>query len=121
MLDQKLLRTDIAAVAMQLAKHGYTLDVDAFNQLEAERKDLAVKTQDLQNERNTQSKNIGKAKANGEDIAPLLAHVSTLGEHLDAAKKQLEEVQAKIHDIMMDMPNILDVSVPEGKCEDDNI
>ena len=121
MLDQKLLRTDIDAVAKQLAKHGYELDINKFNELEAQRKDLSVKTQDLQNERNTKSKGIGKAKANGEDIAPLLAEVSTLGDDLDAAKKQLDEVQAEIHQIMMGMPNILHESVPEGKSEDDNI
>jgi len=121
MLDQKLLRTDIDAVAKQLAKHGYELDISKFNELEAQRKDLSVKTQDLQNERNTKSKGIGKAKANGEDIAPLLAEVSTLGDDLDAAKKQLDEVQAEIHQIMMGMPNILHDSVPEGKSEDDNI
>ncbi len=121
MLDQKLLRTDIDAVAKNLAKHGYELDINKFNELEAQRKDLAVKTQDLQNERNTKSKGIGKAKASGEDIAPLLAEVSTLGDDLDAAKKQLEEVQAQIHEMMMGMPNLLDDSVPEGKSEDDNI
>jgi len=121
MLDQKILRTDIDAVAKQLAKHGYELDINKFNELEAQRKDLSVKTQDLQNERNTKSKGIGKAKANGEDIAPLLAEVSTLGDDLDAAKKQLDEVQADIHQIMMGMPNILHESVPEGKSEDDNI
>jgi len=121
MLDQKLLRTDIDAVAKQLAKHGYELDINKFNELEAQRKDLSVKTQDLQNERNTKSKGIGKAKANGEDIAPLLAEVSTVGDDLDAAKKQLDEVQAEIHQIMMGMPNILHESVPEGKSEDDNI
>ena len=121
MLDQKLLRTDIESIAKNLAKHGYDLDVKQFNELEAKRKDLSVKTQDLQNARNTKSKGIGKAKASGEDIAPLLAEVSTLGDDLDAAKKQLDEVQAQIHEMMMGMPNLLDDSVPEGKSEDDNI
>jgi len=121
MLDQKQLRTDIETVAKNLSKHGYDLDINTFNALEVQRKDLSVKTQDLQNERNIKSKGIGKAKANGEDIAPLLAQVSTLGDDLDAAKKQLDDVQAKIHEIMMGMPNLLDDSVPEGKTEDDNI
>ncbi len=121
MLDQKQLRTDIESVAKNLAKHGYELDTNKFNELETQRKDLAVKTQDLQNERNTKSKGIGKAKANGEDIAPLLAEVSTLGDDLDAAKKQLDDVQAQIHEMMMGMPNLLHESVPEGKTEDDNI
>jgi len=121
MLDQKQLRTDIECVAKNLAKHGYQLDINKFNELEAQRKDLSVKTQDLQNERNTKSKSIGKAKASGEDIAPLLAEVSTLGDDLDAAKKQLDDVQGQIHEMMMGMPNLLDESVPEGKSEDDNI
>ncbi len=121
MLDQKRLRTDINAIAQALAKHGYELDIDKYNALESQRKNLSVKTQELQNERNTKSKSIGKAKANGEDIAPLLAAVSTLGDDLDAAKKQLEEVQSLIHEMMMHMPNVLDDSVPAGKCEDDNI
>lgn len=121
MLDQKQLRTDIDNVAKNLAKHGYQLDIKKFNELEALRKDQSVKTQDLQNERNTKSKSIGKAKASGEDISPLLAEVSTLGDDLDAAKKQLDDVQSQIHEMMMGMPNLLDESVPEGKSEDDNI
>jgi len=121
MLDPKRLRTDIESIAKNLAKHGYELDVKLFNELEVKRKDLSVKTQDLQNERNTKSKSIGKAKASGEDIAPLLAEVSTLGDDLDAAKKQLDEVQAQIHEMVMGMPNLLDDSVPEGRSEDDNI
>ncbi|MCW9047230.1 MAG: serine--tRNA ligase [Gammaproteobacteria bacterium] len=121
MLDQKQLRTDIESVAKNLTKHGYQLDVNKFNELEAQRKDLAVKTQDLQNERNTKSRSIGKAKASGEDISPLLDEVSTLGDDLDAAKKQLDDVQDQIHEMMMGMPNMLHESVPDGKSEDDNI
>ena len=121
MLDQKLLRSDIEKVARKLAMRGYELDINQFNQLEARRKELSVKTQELQNERNTRSKSIGKARAQGEDIAPLLAEVANLGDELDAAKKQLDEVQSEIHGLMMGMPNLLDDSVPEGKTEDDNI
>jgi len=121
MLDQKLLRNDIETVAKKLAIRGYELDVNHFNELEAQRKELSVKTQDLQNERNTKSKNIGKAKAQGEDIAPLLAEVSNLGDVLDAAKKQLDDIQSQVNELMMGMPNLLDDSVPEGKSEDDNV
>jgi len=121
MLDQKQLRTDIETIAKKLTKRSYELDINKFNELETQRKNLAIKTQELQNERNTKSKGIGKAKANGEDIAPLLAEVSTLGDDLDAAKKQLDDVQSQIHEVMMGMPNLLDDSVPEGKSEDDNI
>jgi len=121
MLDQKLLRNDIGTIAKKLAIRGYELDINKFNELEAQRKEFAVKTQDLQNERTTKSKGIGKAKGQGLDIEPLLAEVANLGDELDAAKKQLEEAQAQINDMMMGMPNLLDDSVPAGKSEDDNI
>ena len=86
MLDAKQLRTDLDNIATQLAKRGFTLDTATFNALEEQRKSIQVKTQDLQNERNTRSKSIGQAKARGEDIEPLLAEVSQLGNELDAAK-----------------------------------
>ena len=121
MLDQKLLRTDIEDVVAKLAKRGFELDVDKFNELETQRKELQIKTQDLQSERNTKSKGIGKAKAAGEDIQPLLAEVSNLGEELDATKAKQDAVLAEIESMMMGMPNILDDSVPDGKSEDDNI
>jgi len=121
MLDAKLLRTDLDNIASQLAKRGYLLDTAELNALEEQRKVIQIKTQELQNERNTRSKSIGQAKARGEDIAPLLAHVSQLGAELDAAKIQQDEVLAKINAIASAMPNLLDESVPEGKDEDDNI
>ncbi|MDH5484565.1 MAG: serine--tRNA ligase [Gammaproteobacteria bacterium] len=121
MLDSKLLRNDIDQVAKQLARRNYLLDVDAFNALEAQRKELQVKTQELQNERNTKSRGIGKAKAAGEDVQPLMDAVAHLGDELTAAKSQLDEVQQSINSILMGMPNILDASVPDGKSEDDNI
>lgn len=121
MLDQKLLRNDIETIAKKLAIRGYELDINRFNELEAQRKEFAVKTQDLQNERTTKSKGIGKAKGQGLDIEPLLAEVANLGDELDAAKKQLDEAQNQINEMMMGMPNLLDDSVPAGKCEDDNV
>ena len=121
MLDAKQLRTDLDNIAVQLAKRGFTLDTATLNALEEQRKAIQVKTQELQNERNTRSKSIGQAKARGEDIAPLLAAVSQLGNDLDAAKAEQDEVLAKINDIASAIPNLLDESVPEGKDEDDNV
>lgn len=121
MLDAKQLRTDIDNIAAQLAKRGFTLDTASLNALEEQRKAIQVKTQDLQNERNTRSKSIGQAKARGEDIAPLLAAVSQLGNELDAAKAEQDDVLAKINDIASAIPNLLDESVPAGKDEDDNV
>ena len=121
MLDAKLLRTDLDNVATQLAKRGFTLDIVALNTLEAQRKAIQVKTQELQNERNTRSKSIGQAKARGEDIAPLLAAVSQLGSDLDEAKAEQDQVLAKINDIASAIPNLLDDSVPVGQDEDENV
>ncbi len=121
MLDAKLLRTDLDNVATQLAKRGYQLDTATLTALEEQRKAIQVKTQDLQNERNTRSKSIGQAKARGEDIAPLLAHVSQLGAQLDAAKAEQDEVLAKVNAIVSAIPNLLHDSVPLGKDEEDNV
>lgn len=121
MLDAKQLRSDLDNIAAQLAKRGFTLDTATITALEEQRKAIQVKTQELQNERNTRSKSIGQAKARGEDIAPLLAAVSQLGDELDAAKAEQDDVLAKINDIASAMPNLLDESVPTGADEDDNI
>ncbi|MFW2373059.1 MAG: serine--tRNA ligase [Gammaproteobacteria bacterium] len=121
MLDQKLLRNDIANVARQLARRGYELDIARFNELENQRKAIQITTQELQTERNSKSKGIGKVKAAGEDIQPLLDAVSTLGDELDAAKSELDAVQAELNDMLMGMPNILHESVPDGQSEQDNI
>ncbi len=72
MLDPKLLRSELESITTRLAQRGYTLDTELFNTLETQRKALQVHTQELQNERNTRSKAIGRAKASGQDIQPLL-------------------------------------------------
>ena len=120
MLDPKLLRTDIDAVAANLAKRGYELDVAAYNKLEEERKQIQIETQELQNLRNSSSKSIGQAKARGEDIQPLLDKVADLGDKLDAAKARQTEIMAQLDEIHYGMPNLLDESVPLGKDENDN-
>ncbi len=120
MLDPKLLRADIDNTAKRLAERGFTLDVDAFNALEEKRKSLQTKTQELQNERNVRSKSIGKAKAQGQDIAPLLAEVSDLGEQLDAAKAELNTLLAEINELTLGIPNLPHESVPVGKDETEN-
>ncbi|XOV78157.1 MAG: serine--tRNA ligase [Aestuariibacter sp.] len=121
MLDAKYLRTDVQTTADKLATRGFTLDVAQLSQLEEKRKSLQIKTQELQNERNVRSKSIGKAKAAGEDIQPLLAHVGELGEQLDAAKAELAELLEEIKHISEAVPNIPDDSVPVGKDEAENL
>ena len=78
MLDPKLLRTELESIATQLARRGYTLNVELISTLEAQRKTLQVRTQDLQNERNIRSKAIGRAKSSGQDLQPLLNEVASL-------------------------------------------
>lgn len=120
MLDPKWVRAEPETVAQLLKKKGYAMDVDAFKALDAQRKALQVDTETLQNERNTKSKNIGKAKAAGEDIAPLLAEVDNLKGQLEEKKTALEEVTLALDAIVTGMPNIPDERVPEGASEDDN-
>ena len=121
MLDSKLLRNDIEETATQLAKRGFTLDTAKLIALEEQRKAIQVKTQDLQGERNSRSKSIGQAKARGEDIQPLLDAVSELGNQLDAAKEEQNQVLAEIEAIASTIPNLVDDSVPAGENEDDNV
>jgi len=121
MLDSKLLRGNIDFVVEQLKRRNFTFDVAQYNKLEDQRKVIQVKTQDLQNLRNTKSKAIGQAKASGENMQPLLDEVSELGQKLDDAKSKLQDIQAKIEEIVMVIPNIPHPSVPEGDSEDDNI
>jgi seryl-tRNA synthetase len=120
MLDVKLLRTDIAAVAARLKIKNFDLDIATFERLDETRKALQIETESLQAERNSTSKSIGNAKGRGEDTAPLLAAVATLGDRLGAAKSQLEEVQQSLDEWLLSIPNLPDESVPAGKSEDDN-
>jgi seryl-tRNA synthetase len=120
MLDPKLLRSDPDHVAEQLARRGFRLDTAQLTELETRRKALQVEAQDLQNERNTRSKAIGRAKAAGEDIQPLLDEVATLGDRLKAANDALDAVQATLRDLALGLPNLPHASVPDGRDEDDN-
>ena len=114
MLESKLLRGNIDFVVEQLKRRNFSFDVDEYNELENQRKIIQVQTQELQNLRNTKSKSIGQAKASGENIEPLLEEVSDLGDKLDSAKDQLQEIQSKINEIVLSIPNIPHTSVPEG-------
>ena len=121
MLDPKLLRTDLENIALELARRGFTLDTESLSTLEEKRKIIQVDTQELQSQRNTRSKSIGQAKARGEDIKPLLAEVGQLGEALEAAKIEQNQILEQINTIASSIPNLLDASVPNGASEDDNI
>ena len=122
MLDPALLRSRLAETAARLKEtRGYLLDVSAFESLESTRKQLAMETQELQNLRNTRSKAIGQAKAKGEDVASLMAEVAGIADKLKANEQALADVQAKLADIALVIPNIPHESVPVGKDESDNV
>ena len=121
MLDPKLLRANVEKTAELLAKRGFTLNTEELTVLEEQRKAIQVKTQELQNQRNTRSKSIGQAKARGEDIQPLLAEVSKLGDELESAKEEQNTVLNKLNDIASGIPNLVHESVPQGESEDDNV
>ncbi len=121
MLDPKYVRANPEEVANLLKKKGYEFPVEQFVELDNQRKTIQTETETLQNERNTRSKGIGKAKAAGEDIQPLLAEVQNLGDQLDAAKERLNEVQAQLDNLLLGVPNIPHESVPEGADEDENV
>ena len=120
MLDPRLLRQDPEAVAARLARRGFELDVARLRALETRRKALQVQVQNLQHERNTRSRSIGRAKAQGQDIAPLRAEVARLGERLKATEAELQALRSELEAIALGIPNLPDDSVPDGREEADN-
>ncbi|MTW22074.1 serine--tRNA ligase [Allochromatium palmeri] len=120
MLDPRLLRTELDQVAEQLARRGLVLDTARIESLESERKALQIQVQEFQNTRNTRSKSIGRAKAAGEDIAPLLAEVADLGDRLKAAESRLSAIQDELTEISLSLPNLPAAEVPDGRDESDN-
>ncbi|MEY4640213.1 MAG: hypothetical protein RLZZ227_207 [Pseudomonadota bacterium] len=121
MLDPRQVRNDTQTVAKLLLKRGFVLDVAAIEKLEAQRKILQSETEALQNERNTKSKNIGKAKSTGQDVAPLLAEVEHLRGAMESKKAALDVVQAEFDALLQRLPNIPSEAVPEGKDESANV
>lgn len=122
MLDPNLLRSNLAETAQTLAtKRGTVVDVSAIESLESERKAIQVRTQELQNLRNTRSKAIGIAKSKGEDTAALMAEVASFAEELKASEDRLGAIRDQISDIALALPNLPDESVPLGKDENDNV
>ena len=121
MLDAKLLRSEIQTVATQLGRRGFELDVAAFSAIEERRKSAQLEVDRLRNERNVRSKEIGKAKAQGQDVAPLLAEVEHLGAQLQAAEAEFAAAQAAFEDLALRLPNVPHSSVPDGKDEHANV
>ena len=121
MLDINALRKDIDAVAARLRTRPYELDIAAFNALEAERKQVQVATEQLQAQRNALSKQIGQLKSRGEDASAVMAEVASLPDRLKALEAQLGDIQARMHRLLLDVPNVPHESVPLGSSSDDNV
>jgi seryl-tRNA synthetase len=121
MLDINLFRSDLAGVAAGLAKRGLVLDTAAFEALEARRKDIQTRTQELQARRNALSKAVGAAKGKGEDATALLAEVGGIGGDLARLEAELDGVQAEVRDLLLGLPNLTHASTPVGRGSDDNV
>ncbi|HET9403724.1 MAG TPA: serine--tRNA ligase [Burkholderiales bacterium] len=120
MLDVQLLRSDLSGVTRRLADRGYALDTAAFEALEAGRKKVQVETQELQARRNQISKQVGQMKARGEDASRLMAQVNAEADRLKALEQELENIQARVNDFLLGVPNVPHASVPAGKSAEDN-
>jgi len=120
-IDPKLIRSDLNNVVKRLNTRGYVLDTDSVNRLEARRKEVQVRTQELQSRRNASAKEIGKVKAAGQDAAPLLAAVANFGDELKQAEAEQDQVQQQLDSILLDIPNLPHASVPQGRDERDNV
>jgi seryl-tRNA synthetase len=121
MLDPKRVRSQTEEIARRLAIKNFTFDTAAFEQLEERRRGLQVRTETLQGEQNKKSKSIGKAKASGEDIQPLLDEVDDLKARKSQAEDQLRELQEELNHFLAAIPNVPDEGVPAGKDDDDNV
>ncbi|GAB7525819.1 serine--tRNA ligase [Paraburkholderia sp. 2C] len=121
MLDIQLLRKDLDGVAKRLADRGYTLDVAAFSALEAERRAIQTRTEELQARRNSLSKQIGAMKGRGEDTSAVMAEVGGLGDEMKASAAQLDVIQTRLSDLLLGVPNLPHQSVPAGNDETGNV
>ena len=121
MLDPQLLRRDPEKTAELLKSRGFVLDVHQIRLLEEQRKALQTRQQELQQQRNQDSKTVGKLKAKGEDASSLIANLDKLGTELARIEQELQEVQKEIASLAESIPNIPHPSVPEGNAESDNV
>ncbi|MDN3610532.1 serine--tRNA ligase [Vibrio ostreicida] len=123
MLDSKLLRTELDETAAKLARRGFTLDVETIRTLEEQRKSIQVEVENLQSTRNSISKQVGQKMASGDKqgAEEIKKQIGTLGSDLDAKKLVLAEIQLKLEDLTLSLPNLPDDQVPQGKDENDNL
>lgn len=121
MLDIQLLRKDFDGVAKRLADRGYTLDVARFSSLEADRRAIQTRTEELQARRNSLSKQIGAMKGRGEDTSAVMAEVGGIGDEMKSSAAKLDEIQGAMQALLLEMPNLAHESVPAGKDEAGNV
>ncbi|RYG87958.1 serine--tRNA ligase [bacterium] len=121
MIDPKLLRADPDAVARNLARRGFTLDVNEFRRQDEERKQLQIEVDRVRAERNAVAKSVGMAKGKGQDAAPLIAQGEALAAQLEETDRRFQAVQAGIDRLVLELPNLLQDSVPEGRDEHANV
>jgi len=120
-LDTRFLRANPEEVAANLARRGFVLDLTALQRLDEERKRVQMEAERLRSERNAHAKLVGKAKASGQDIAPLIAQSDTLGKALDEQERRLTELQLQLDQLHLGLPNLLHASVPDGRDESANV
>ena len=121
MLDIQLLRKDTTAVAERLKTRGFDFDVDGFNALESQRKTIQMRTEELQSQRNKLSKEIGILKSQKQNADEVMAQVAGIADELKASAVTLDEIQVKLNDLLMRIPNLPHESVPQGKDETENV
>ncbi|HZP85700.1 MAG TPA: serine--tRNA ligase [Burkholderiales bacterium] len=121
MLDIQLLRTDLDRVAQRLATRGMSFPIEEFQRLEAARKDVQTRTQELQNRRNALSKQIGEAKRKAEDASAVMAEAAAIPDELKRLEAALEQVQNQLNDLLLVIPNVPHESVPTGASSEDNV
>lgn len=120
MIDPKLLRGDLTDLQQQLATRGYTLDIEFWQTIESERKSLQVHTEELQAKRNAGAKQVGMLKKSGEDASNLIAEMEQVSNEMKLADEKLKELQEKLSNAALQIPNIPAADVPVGESEDDN-
>ncbi len=121
MLDIQLLRNDLQGVINRLGDRGLALDAATFERIEAGRKAVQIRTQELQARRNQLSKEVGQAKAKKEDASVLIAEVNAQADQLKALEQELARIQEEMNVFLSTIPNIPHASVPAGKSADDNV
>ena len=120
MLDINALRKDVGAVAERLRAKGYEFDIEGFNALEAERKLVQVRTEELQARRNALSKQVGALKSRGDDASAVMAEAGAIPGEVKDQEARLGDIQARLHELLLDVPNLPHDSVPRGSSADDN-